>query len=426
MKTPNPRALVAYSLHALMKNQPFNHAQWKKLPARDHHFALLLYKGILRHYYPLHAILKGLSKRAPKDKIFQYILLGGLYEILILQKEDFAVVNNYVEIGKKYGSASFANAVLREAIRKRADLQKKINEISPLPHWLNKRWQKNFTADYDALIQSLKQTPQLGITVKSNAEQWQKTFTDAGYQVTQLYGDTLQLKFSGKISELPGYEEGEWWVQNIASYLASYLLLANNSQSQTILDLCAAPGGKAAYLANKNTDLTVMDISEKRMAILQDNFTRLQLQATNIVADILGYETDETYDAILLDAPCTALGTIRHNPDILLKRQEADITECARTQMAMLKKAWQWLKPNGKLLYAVCSLEPEEGIDIITEFLQTQTDAEISFIGKNELPDFIPNPNKQQKGTILLMPHHHDNMDGFFIARLYKTKTDNL
>ncbi len=186
------------------------------------------------------------------------------------------------------------------------------------------------------------------------------------------------LDFDGKISALEGYDKGEWWVQNISSYLAAHLL--GDVSGKNILDLCAAPGGKAAYLANKQAKLTVLDSKEKRMQRLQENFTRLKLENTPIIADMLTYQTDMLYDAILLDAPCTALGTLRHNPDILLTRKHEDIKICAQTQTTMLKQAWQWLKPKGMMIYAVCSLEPEEGVDIITAFLEANDDAELSFI----------------------------------------------
>ncbi|MCH9852884.1 MAG: hypothetical protein K0U45_05205 [Alphaproteobacteria bacterium] len=424
---PSPRLIAVRHIVALIgdKKQPAWNTE--HMSERDRNFTHLLYKGILRHYYPLQSTLKLLAKRPPTLHFYHTLLLAGLYELLILEKQDFAVVNSYTQLAKKKGASpqvtGFINAILREVSNNRQQWQKKIANFSPLPDWLDKRWRKNFAPDdYQQMINSVMQTPKLGITVKQNPQQWCEVFQQAGKQASHLFADTLMLDFDGKISALDGYDKGEWWVQNISSYLAAHLL--GNVSGKNILDLCAAPGGKAAYLANKQAKLTVLDNKEKRMQRLQENFTRLKLENTPIIADMLTYQTDMLYDAILLDAPCTALGTLRHNPDILLTRSNKDITLCAQTQKLMLTQAWQWLKPSGMMIYAVCSLEPEEGIDIITNFLQANEDAELSFIAPTELPDFVPKKpktnHKIDKSTLRLMPYYHVAMDGFFIARLYK------
>ena len=433
--SPLPRLIAVRHIAALIgdKKQPAWNTE--QMSERDRNFTHLLYKGILRHYYPLQSTLKLLAKRPPTLHFYRALLLAGLYELLILEKQDFAVVNSYTQLAKQKGASlspspqvtGFINAILREVCNNRQKWQEKIATFSPLPDWLDKRWRKNFTPDdYQLMIKTVMQTPKLGITVKENPQQWCEIFQQTGKQATHLFDNTLMLDFDGKISALDGYDTGEWWVQNISSYLAAHLL--GDVRGKNILDLCAAPGGKAAYLANKQAKLTVLDNKENRMQRLQENFTRLKLESTPIIADILTYQSDMLYDAILLDAPCTALGTLRHNPDILLTRSNEDIALCAQTQSLMLTQAWQWLKPNGMMVYAVCSLEPEEGVDVITEFLQANNDAELSFIAPAELPDFVPKKspknnkadNKVDKSTLRLMPSYHVAMDGFFIARLYK------
>ncbi len=427
-----PRFLVAQAISKLMpqnrkqENTPTNPnlnpiAKWHQtLNPQQAQFAILLYKGILRHYYPLQQILRQLAKQPPKHRLLHALLIGGLYEILVLEKADFAVVNSYVELAKKYGSAPFSNALLRQAVRGRAPLQQKLASLSPLPVWLDKRWRAMLAEDYKPMTQSLQQIPKLGIIVKQDPQGWCDRFTQAGYQCQMVSGNALQLEFAGDIKALPAYDEGQWWVQNISSYLVA-TLLSPTLKDKKILDICAAPGGKTAYFASQGAEVTALDIAPARMKILHENMQRLQLDCQTIMGDMLTQNLSTCYDAIFLDAPCSALGTIRHNPDLLLHRTIDDITACATTQEKMLRHAWQWLKPAGHLLYAVCSLEPEEGTQIINNFLITQDDAELSIISHSELPDFIPKQAQKNLSGIRLLPHYYTGMDGFFVARLYKT-----
>jgi 16S rRNA (cytosine967-C5)-methyltransferase len=224
----------------------------------------------------------------------------------------------------------------------------------------------------------------------------------------------LRLPRGEAVTGLPGYGEGAWWVQDFAASLPARLLGAG--EGRRALDLCAAPGGKTMQLAAAGWQVTALERSAKRLGRIRENLSRTSLEAELIAADALDWSPDEPYDAILLDAPCTATGTCRRHPDVLHRIGRAQIAEMAELQTGLLQRAATWLAPGGRLVYAVCSLEPEEG-----EGLVAGTSLPLDPIGVDELP---PGLAPSAEGWLRSDPGmlaEIGGLDGFFIARFRRS-----
>jgi 16S rRNA (cytosine967-C5)-methyltransferase len=212
---------------------------------------------------------------------------------------------------------------------------------------------------------------------------------------------------------LTGFGEGHWWVQDIAASIPARLFGAGNGR--TMLDLCAAPGGKTMQLAASGFAVTAVDMSESRLARLSENLARTHLSAEIVAADVLKWQPGEKVDAILLDAPCSATGIYRRHPDVLHRVRPRAVAELAESQKKMLARAAGWLKPGGTLVYAVCSLEPEEG-ERVVETLTPDGGLEADPIGPDEIAGLAPTA----AGHLRILPGflaEHGGADGFFIAR---------
>jgi 16S rRNA (cytosine967-C5)-methyltransferase len=227
---------------------------------------------------------------------------------------------------------------------------------------------------------------------------------------TSLAPGHVRLPRGGTVAELPGYEEGAWWVQDLAASLPARLL--GPGEGRSALDLCAAPGGKTLQLASAGWQVTAVDRSDKRLDRLRESLSRTGLGAKIWIADALIWEPAEPFDAILLDAPCTATGTCRRHPDVLHRIGPREIAEMAGLQTQLLERAQRWLKPGGTLVYAVCSLEAEEG-----EAHAARVALEPLPISAAELPaDLQPTPEGWLRTDPGLLGES-GGLDGFFIAR---------
>ncbi len=264
--------------------------------------------------------------------------------------------------------------------------------------------------------------PSLDITVKSDAAQW----------ATRLHGETLptgtvRTLLQGSVTMLPGFAEGQWWVQDAAAALPARLF--GDVAGKTIADLCAAPGGKTAQLAQAGAHVTAVDRSVGRMARLRDNLARLALEAETVVADAAEWQGGNDgggFDGILIDAPCTSTGTIRRHPDVAWLRQEADIAALTALQKRLLQKAVTLLKPGGTLVYCTCSLEPEEGEQAIAALLGAESAMRRAPIEASEVAGLAEILTAE--GDLRTLPCHlpHQDprlggLDGFYAARLVKS-----
>ena len=272
-----------------------------------------------------------------------------------------------------------------------------------LPDAVAARWGERA----QAIAAGLAEPPPLDLTLRDSAQ--------TEHFKTQLAADSLmpghlRLPRGAAVETLPGFEDGAWWVQDLAASLPARLLGAG--EGRTALDLCAAPGGKTLQLAAQGWKVTALDISKQRLDLLKANLKRTGLSAGTIRADALKWEPKHRYDAILIDAPCTATGTARRHPDVLHRIGPRQIEELTELQTALLERAQSWLKPSGTLVYAVCSLEREEGEDQAARVALDPVP-----ITPDELPDGVQPTSEGWLRTDPGMLSDQGGMDGFFIAR---------
>jgi 16S rRNA (cytosine967-C5)-methyltransferase len=254
--------------------------------------------------------------------------------------------------------------------------------------------------------------PPLDLTVKDHPEVWARGL-DAGH----LYGSTLRRATGGGIEDLPGYAEGAWWVQDAAAALPARLL--PDVAGRTVIDLCAAPGGKTAQLAAAGAKVIAVEASAQRAERLGGNLARVRLDAEVVIADAREWRPGHPVERLLLDAPCTATGTIRRHPDIAWHKTPADVVRLAGLQRQLLAAAVEMLLPGGVLVYASCSLQPEEGALLIDAALADGLPVERLAIEPHELGGLAV--DLTAAGDVRTLPSHlaaQGGLDGFFITRL--------
>jgi 16S rRNA (cytosine967-C5)-methyltransferase len=316
------------------------------------------------------------------------------------------------------------NAVLRRCAREGQPLIDDVqSQILDLPPWLVHRWVANYgEATAHAMATALSYEPPLDITVKSDSAQWATRLHGE-----QLVTDSVRTLLHGPVTMLPGFAEGHWWVQDAAAAMPARLF--GDISGKRIADLCAAPGGKTAQLAHAGAQVTAIDRSPNRIARLKDNLSRLELASETVVADATewqgGVSGGDLFDGVLVDAPCSATGTIRRHPDVAWLKNEADLGALVALQKRLLQRAVELLKPGGTLVYCTCSLEPEEGETAIAAFLDSEPRvkrmpvdaAEVAGLSEILTPD----------GEIRTLPSHLPHadprlggLDGFYAARLMK------
>lgn len=284
----------------------------------------------------------------------------------------------------------------------------KLPEAPSLPDAVADRWDVAWPGRVEEIARGLAEPPPLDLSLRDSSQtaQWAEAL---GGQ--SLAPGHVRLARGGSVEALPGFAEGAWWVQDLAASVPVRLL--GEGQGRRALDLCAAPGGKTLQLAAAGWNVTALDKSARRVERLQDNLKRSGLEADIVVADALTWTPDELFDAILLDAPCSATGTCRRHPDVL--HRMANMGELADLQRAMLERAAGWLNPGGQLVYAVCSLEPEEG--------EAQADGFGMLTSKPVLDAELPAGIAASNGYFRSDPGMLSGVggiDGFFAARWVK------
>jgi len=406
------------------------HPGLKSLSDRDRALMRRLVATILRRLGTLgHILSRLLDRGVPTDAPrAQSALLIGAAQILWMDVPDHAAVDLSVRLvqsdrrAAKY--AGLVNAVLRRCAREGQPLIDEVkSQTLDVPPWLMARWIANYGDSVArAIAAAIGQEPSLDITVKSDPAHW----------ATRLHGEVLPTEsvrtlLQGSVTMLPGFSEGQWWVQDAAAALPARLF--GDVAGKRIVDLCAAPGGKTAQLVHAGAQVTAVDRSPNRMARLRDNLARLKLDAGMAVADgaeWLDRNHDGGFDGILIDAPCTSTGTIRRHPDIGWLRQESDIGPLVAAQKRLLQKAVALLGPGGMLVYCTCSLEPEEGERVISALLASETAIQRMPIEPGEVAGLSEIVNAE--GDLRTLPCHlpHQDprlggLDGFYAARLVKS-----
>jgi 16S rRNA (cytosine967-C5)-methyltransferase len=431
---PEPAGLAARRaaldiLTLVRDGSPFDEAlekcrSFNALEGADRGLARLLATTVLRRQGGLDEIIgpyldRPLPKRAAKA---MDMLRLAAAQSALLGTPDHAAVSTSVALAKAFreteGYAGLVNAIARKIAKTGKAAIEKQPERVDTPGWLWRAWERTYgPATARAIALAHRAEAPLDLTPK-HPEEAEALAGELGAEV--LPTGSLRLRQGGDVRALPGYAEGLWWIQDAAAALPAKLL--GDVKGKRVFDLCAAPGGKTMQLAAAGGQVTAVDIAGARLKTVAENLQRTGLAAETVKADILEWTPEEKADAILLDAPCSATGTIRRHPDILRTRTEGDIATLAKLQAEMIDKAAGLLKNGGLLVYATCSLQPEEGERQIEAALARhprlkRVPVEASEIGG--LAEAIT-----RAGDFRTLPSiwaARGGMDGFFAARLMLT-----
>ena len=431
--TSDARSCAANLVHEVLhRRRPFDEAfsgraDLGALDPRDRAFARLIAATALRRLGQIDAVITHCLDRPLPDKAARGadILRTGMAQILFMDTPPHAAVDRTVAQFSGRALAPYrklANAVMRRAVREGAAL---IGEQDSArlntPDWLWQAWQAAYGDETCRRIAEIHAgEPMLDITVRDggdDADGWAELLA-----AKVLPTGTLRRETGGLVPDLAGFADGSWWVQDAAAALPAKLLigaLGETVNGMTVADLCAAPGGKTAQLAAAGLKVTAVDRSPARMKRLSENLARLRLAAELVEMPVEDWRPADRFDAILLDAPCTATGTIRRHPDIARLKSADDVGRMARVQSRLLAAAGELVKPGGILVYSVCSMQPEEGPAGIAAFLAAGAPFERTPVGPGEiggLREAVTND-----GDLLTLPCHlaeKGGLDGFYAARL--------
>ena len=377
------------------------------LAPADRALALAIAGEALRRMPDLDALIDGATRqRLPDDSKPRMVLRLALAQKVGLGTPDHALVATALPLVDG-GPRRLVHGVLGTLLRKGVPAM----EAPHLPPVVEDRWRTAWGDEaVEAARRQIARRPPLDLSFANDSEARAYAGEHGGISLAPRH---VRIA-SASVSELPGYAEGRWWVQDLAASLPARLIPAD---AREVLDLCAAPGGKTMQLAAVGHRVTALDWSESRLARLRENLDRTQLDATLITADALEWQQRRGFDAVLLDAPCSATGTFRRHPEVLYRARPETITDAAQLQLGLLFQAGLSVKIGGVLVYSVCSLEPEEGEEVIKRFLYDNLDWELDPV---DLADFAP---ASDDGTYRITPgllEAEGGLDGFFMARLVR------
>lgn len=420
------RLEAAFHLKSVLEGKPFAPIAPDRLAeSRDRALANRMVTTALRRNGQIDAVFKDvLAKGVPQRAgILEAVLRIAVTQLLWL---DDIPAHSAIHLGVESARADkragrfdkLVNGVLR-SVQRQTDQFKALGNDTLIPAWLASQWSKSHGADTVArFAEILVQSPPLDLTLKTPDPD---LIAALGGQ--PALGPSVRVaERDAAVADLPGFAEGKWWVQDVSATLPARLL--NAAAGEKILDLCAAPGGKAAQLAAAGAEVTALDISADRMERVRANLSRLHLGAEIVVADALKYTPGAVFDAVLLDAPCSATGTFRRHPEVLLHRNAEGIAERVTLQRKMLAHAASLLKPGGRLVYCVCSLETAEGEDQIGWVQKALPDLELAAVDADELDGWgtplTPEGAVRLTPAMTLPGNIAGGLDGFFIARFVK------
>lgn len=392
------------------------------LSSRDRAFCRLLSAGVLRRLGQIDTLLAlCLTRPLPKAAgAVADILRLGCFQLLFLGTAPHAATDTAVEMTGALGFSGYrklVNGVLRRLSREGQEwVEAQDAPRLNTPDWLWASWTEAYgAAQCRAIAKAHLNEAPLDLSVRADAPLWTEKLNG-----TLLPTGSVRLTGAGAVTDLPGFDEGAWWVQDAAAVLPARLF--PDIRDKRVADLCAAPGGKTAQLAAAGAHVIALDRSAKRLERLKANLDRLGLDAETVAADAATFRSAEPFDAVLLDAPCSATGTLRRHPDIAHLKGPADVGKLARTQARLLKAAWALLKPGGVLVYCTCSLEPLEGERQIDDLLASGAPLCRLPISAEDIGglDELVSP----AGDLRSLPCHlsgQGGMDGFFAARLIRS-----
>ncbi len=411
----------------LRKSVPFDdafdaHPELRDLDPRDRGFVRLLVATVLRRLGQIDALIQGsLAKPGlPKATVYDVLRLGTA-QLVFLGTPAHAAVDTAVALAAARGAEPYKgliNAVLRRIGREGAALAAR-QDAGRLntPDWLWLAWRQAYgTARTRAIVEAHLHEAPLDITVKGgpagSAAEWAERL-----EAKVLPTGSLRRPSGGGITDLPGFAEGTWWVQDLAASLPAKLF--GDLAGKRVYDLCAAPGGKTAQLAAQGARVIAVDRSAKRLERVTGNLARLDLAAETLAADVAAWDPGAPADAVLLDAPCSATGAIRRHPDILRLKTPDDIAKLARAQARLLAHAVDLVKPGGTLVYCTCSIQPEEGEEQIDRILGRDGRVVRAPVDPAEVGGMAELVN--ERGELRSLPGmlpEIGGIDGFFVARL--------
>lgn len=375
------------------------------LAPNDRGLAHAIAAEALRRLPDLDALIDSATQRPlPEDAKARFALRIALVQALALGTPGHAAISTVLPLVDG-GPRKLVHGVFGTLMRQNVALP----DLPTLPDAVALRWH---AAWGDQMIEDAERAiaspPPLDLTLRDTARA-------PALPGTSLMPGHLRLDEKAAVPTIEGYAEGDWWVQDLAASIPARLIGAGKGSA---LDLCAAPGGKTLQLAAAGWEVTAVDISENRLARVHENLERVGLSAKVVAADLLKWKPDAPADAVLLDAPCSATGIFRRHPDVLHRVRTSLIAEMAELQSRLLRRAAEWVKPGGVLVFSTCSLEPAEGEAQLAAFLSAHADFAVDPVRAEELPAGVA---PRDDGTLRLLPGalaEQGGLDGFFIARL--------
>jgi len=418
------RLQCARTIQKILEDKIFFSELKKEFSEDDLPFANMLILTSLRYWVALNkALAQYIRKKIPnKHRLAEYLIKLAMTELLFMKTPAYAVINQTTQNVKQNCDkflGGLANAVLRKISQQKEDVLRQINNTNLLPESFLKLLEGYSAEDIKQISESIKETVPLDITVKDETPEWQKKLN-----AELLPNGTLRIFSAAKIKELPQYNEGKWWVQDVAAALP--VAVCGNIKDKKVIDLCAAPGGKTAQLAAKGAMVTALDISEKRMETLKQNMQRLEFDNINTLAiDAVEYmnRCTDKYDVVLLDAPCSASGTFRRHPEVIHIKDATDVREASKIQQKLLDLCPLITEKGSIVIYSVCSICKEEGEKQINDFLARHKEFKKIAITSEDISPF---GNWKQNfinsdGEIRTLPHYLKSlqgMDSFFICKM--------
>ncbi len=405
------------------------HPDFMALALRDRALVRAILATALRFRGTIEALIAArLDRSLPANATtLGHILHVAAAQILFLDVPDSAAVDLAVEHAgldprtRRFGG--LVNAVLREIVRrKERALPAALAKCDDAPPWFVERLRAAYGEETATAILAIQRVEApFDFTVKSDPQLW----ADRLGGIVTPTGSVRLERLQAPVSELEGFAQGQWWVQDAAAALPARLF--PDMKGQRIADLCAAPGGKTAQLAHAGAKVTALDLSDSRARRLASNLERLGLKAEIVVADARKYDPETLFDAVLLDAPCSSTGTVRRHPDVPWTKSPDDVTKLAKVQKTLLQRACALVRPGGIVVFSNCSIDPEEGEDLIERFLASH-----DFMGRLPIrPDEVEGiaPFIDARGDLRTRPDMMtgttpalSGLDGFFAARLQRLR----
>ncbi len=424
----NPRILSAEILRKILEDKVFFSDLKEQIKEENRAFVNQLVLGALRYFVPLNKILaRFIKKKIPhKHRLANYLLILAVYELTDMKTPQYAVLNATVGNIRAVSDsflARMANAVLRNVCKDLGNIKSDMAQISKIPPEFEKILKGYEKEQIKKIADCLSAPAPVDLTVKENHKTWAEKLN-----AEILPNGSLRLEGLKKVSKAEGFAEGCWWVQDVAASLPA--LTAGDLHGKTIADLCAAPGGKTAQLALTADKVFAFDISALRIERLKENMARLNLseKVETICADAAEYcgkNPQQKFDVILLDAPCSATGTMRRHPEVLHIKTMEDVKAQVSEQRKLLKATANSLKKGGILIYSVCSIAKAEGEEQIDWFLNENDNFKLVKIAEDEISAFGKWDDEliKENGTVRTLPFYAQNiggMDAFFICKLQK------